>query len=299
MIAKTTGEKLFSIGNGIFLTIVALTMLIPMLAVLKDSLDLGGQGDITLSLIPKEFTLIYYRMVFKDPGVYRPFLNSVMVTLIGTTMALVLNAMGAYTMSRRDIKGAKFFVYYLVVIPMIFGGGGIIANYIVFKAVGLLNTYWVIFLPSVAAGFWMIIIRQFYWSIPFSLTESAWLDGAGEFTIFAKIISPMSKAVYAAMSLFMGVGFWNNWLNAILYVHDAKKYTFPVKLRGMLFFGQDVELQMKEMAMAMGVDPEEILIAFEGLSAAVIIVAVVPVLIAYPYLQKHFASGVRIGSVKG
>ena len=182
---------------------------------------------------------------------------------------------------------------------MVFGGGGIIANYIVFKAVGLLNTYWVIFLPTVAAGFWMIIIRQFYWSIPFSLTESAWLDGAGEFTIFAKIISPMSKAVYAAMSLFMGVHFWNSWINTILYVHDAKKYTFPVKLRSMLFFGQDVELQMKQYAMAMGIDPEEVLIAFEGLSAAVIVVAVVPVLIAYPYLQKHFASGVRIGSVKG
>lgn len=299
MVAKTTGEKIFSAANALFLTLVSLSMLIPLLAVFKDSVDLGGQGDITLSLIPKEFTLIYYRMVFMDSGIYRPFLNSIYVTAMGTTLGLILNSMGAYTMSRKDVRGSRFFVYFLVIIPMVFGGGGIIANYIVFKAVGLLNTYWVIFLPTVAAGFWMIIIRQFYWSIPFSLTESAWLDGAGEFTIFRKIISPMSKAVYAAMSLFMGVSFWNSWINTILYVHDAKKYTFPVKLRGMLFYGQDVEEQMKMYAMSMGIDPEKVMIAFEGLSAAVIVVSVVPILIAYPYLQKHFASGVRIGSVKG
>ena len=115
----------------------------------------------------------------------------------------------------------------------------------------------------------------------------------------AFIISPLAKAVYAAMALFTGVHYWNSWRDALLYVHDAKKYTFPVKLRGMLFFGQDSEIQMQELALAMGVDPEEILIAFEGLSAAMIIVAVLPVLIAYPYLQRHFASGVRIGAVKG
>lgn len=299
MLMRSTGEKFFAFFNGLFMLVLSLTMLIPLLAVLKDSLDLGGQATVALSFIPDEFTLMYYRMVFMDEGVYRPFLNSIFITATGTSIALFLNAMGAYTLSRKELRGSKFFVYFLVVIPMVFGGGGIIANYIWFKAIGLLNTYFVLFVPLLAMGFWMIIIRQFYLTIPFSLTESAWLDGAGEFTIYRKIIAPLSKSVFAAMALFTGVGFWNQWLQAIYYVHNPKLYPFPVKLRGMLFYGQDVEMQMRELALAMGVDPEGILVAFEGLSGAMIVVSIIPILIAYPYLQKHFASGVRLGAIKG
>jgi putative aldouronate transport system permease protein len=299
MLMRSTGEKVFAFFNGLIMLILSLTMLIPLLSVLKDSLDLGGQADVTISFIPHEFTLIYYRMVFMDSGVFRPFLNSVMITAVGTSLSLVINAMGAYTLSRKELRGSKFFVYFLVVIPMVFGGGGVIANYIWFKAIGILNSYFVLFLPLLATGFWMIIIRQFYLTIPFSLTESAWLDGAPEFVIYRKIIAPLSKSVFAAMALFIGVQFWNQWLQAIYYVHNPKYYTFPVKLRGMLFYGQDIEIQMQELAMSLGIDPEEVLIAFEGLSGAMIVVAILPVLIAYPYLQKHFASGVRVGAIKG
>jgi putative aldouronate transport system permease protein len=296
---ETTGQKVFKFFNAIILSLVALTMLIPMLAVLKDSIDLGGQAEVRLSLIPKEFTWIYYQMVFEDTTVIRPFVNSVFITLIGTTLALFVNSMAAYTMSRRDLKGNAFFVYFLVIIPMVFGGGGIIAEYIWFKWMGILNTYLVMILPFLAAGFYMIIIRTFYWSIPFSLTESAQLDGASEFTIFAKIIAPLSKAVYSAIALFTGVGFWNNWLYPLLFVHNPKLYTFPVKLRSMLFLGQDSERQMIEWALQHGVNIEEVLIVFEGLSSAIIIVAVVPIILIYPYLQRHFAQGVRIGAIKG
>ena len=145
----------------------------------------------------------------------------------------------------------------------------------------------------------MIIIRTFYWSIPFSLTESAQLDGASEFTIFRRLIAPLSKAVYAAIALFTGVGFWNNWLYPLLFNNNPRLYTFPVKLRAMLFLGQDVERQMQEWALNMGVDIEEIYIVFEGLSSAIIIVALVPVILIYPYLQRHFSQGVRIGAIKG
>ncbi len=295
----TTGHRIFRFFNGLFLLILALTMLIPMLAVLKDSLDLGGQAEIRLSLIPKQFTLMYYQMVFDDQTVYRPFLNSIFITVIGTTFAVFINAMAAYTMSRRDLRGNKFFVYFLVIVPMVFGGGGIIAEYIWFKIIGILNTYMVMILPFLATGFYMIIIRTFYWSIPFSLTESAQLDGASEFTIFRRIIAPLSKAVYSAIALFTGVGFWNNWLYPLLFVHDPKKYTFPVKLRSMMFLGQDSERQMIEWALNNGIDVEKVLIVFEGLSGAIIVVAVVPIILIYPYLQKHFAQGIRVGAIKG
>lgn len=295
---RSTGERVFGFFNAVFFLFVSVIVLIPVAAVVKDSVDLGGQADVRLTLIPEEFTLIYYRMVFQDRGIYRPFLNSVMITVVGTTLGLLVNGMAGYTLSRREIKGSKLLVYFLVVIPLVFGLGSIVVNYLYFKAIGLLNTYLVMFLPLLVNGWNMILFRQFYWTIPFSLTESAQLDGAPEFTIFRKIIAPMSKAVFAALGLFTGVGFWNNWLYPLLFVRDANKYTFPVKLRGMLFFGQDTEVWMQEMAMQMGVDPAQVIVVFEGLQAAVIIVAVVPILFVYPYLQRHFTAGIRVGAIK-
>jgi putative aldouronate transport system permease protein len=293
------GERVFGAFNALFMILLSCMMLIPFLAVLKDSVDLGGQGDISIALIPKEFTLMYYQMVFNDSGVYRPFLNSVGVTVVGTTLALVVNSMAAYTMSKRNLRGGRFFVYFLVVIPIIFHGGGIIANYVWFKFLGILNTYMVLILPLLVQGFWIVIIRQYYWTIPDSITESAEIDGAGEFRIFLRIIAPMSKAVFAAYTLFKGVAFWNDWLWCLLYVHDPDKYVFPVKLRGMFFWGQEAERFLRDFAELLGVDPMETLITMEGLSSAIIIVAVIPVLIVYPYLQRYFATGVRVGALKG
>lgn len=288
---RSTGERIFAFFNGLLLLAVSLVMLVPMLAVLKDSVDLGGQADLRISLIPREFTGMYYQMIFRDRTVYRPFLNSVGVTLVGTFLGVLINAMAAYTMSRRELRGTKFFVYFLVVIPMVVGGGGMIADYIYYSVTGLANTYFVLILPSLAVGFYMILIRQYYWSIPFSLTESAQLDGAGEFTIFQKIIAPLSKAIYAAIALYTGVSFWNSWYNALIFVHNPDIYTFPVKLRMMLFYPQDAERWMYEWATALGIDIQQVLVVFEGLSSAIIIVAVVPVILIYPYLQRHFAAG--------
>lgn len=296
---RTRGEAVFGVFNVLFMLFVSVLMLIPFLSVLKDSLDLGGQADVSISFIPKEVTLLYYRMVFSDQGVYRPFVNSVGVTVIGTTLALVVNSMAAYTMSKRNLRGNKFFIYFLVIIPILFHGGGVIANYVWYKALGILNTYMVLVLPLLVQGFWIVIIRQYYWTIPESLPESAQMDGAGEFTVFRNIIAPMSKAIFAAYALFKGVGFWNNWIQCLLYVHDPKKYVFPVKLRGMFFWGQEAERFLRDFAELLGVDPMETLLSLEGLASAIIIVAVIPVLIIYPYLQKYFAAGVRVGAIKG
>ena len=296
---ESTAHKTFRYFNGLMLTLVGLTMLVPLLAVLKDSLDYGGQETIRLSLIPRQITGMYYQMIFMDPTVYRPILNSVIVTVVGTALGLFVNATAAYTMSRREVRGNRFFVYFLVIIPMVFGGGGIIAQYIWFKMLGLLNTYAVMILPLLAVGFYMIIIRTFYWTIPFSLTESAQLDGANEFVIFQKIIAPLSKAVYAAIGLFMGVGFWNNWVYPLIFVQDPSKYTFPVKLRSMIFLGQDPERLMIEWAIQHGIDVQQVLITFTGLSSSLIIGSIIPIILVYPYIQRYFAQGVRIGAIKG
>lgn len=296
---RSRGEQIFGAVNAFLLFLLSIVMLIPFLSVLKDSFDLGGQLDISLTLIPREFNLLYYRMVFNDQGIYRPLLNSIGITVVGTAMALVVNSLAAYTMSKRTLRGNKFFIYFLVIVPIIFHGGGVIANYVLYKAIGLLNTYAVMVLPLLVQGFWIIIIRQYYWSIPDSVTESAEIDGANEFTIFLRIIAPMSKAVYAAYALFKGVAFWNNWIQAMLYVADGRKHVLPIKLRSMLFFGQDGETKLRELADMLGVDLEQYLISAEGLSSAIIIVGALPVFIIYPYLQRYFATGLRVGAIKG
>ncbi len=276
-------------------------MAVPMLTVLKDSFDNFPVDVIGISLIPREPTLIYYQLAFTDVGVYRPLLNTIYITVIGTMIALSVNAMGAYTLRRKKrVKGTQLIVYIFIIAPMVLGGGGIIASYIWFRLVGFLDSLILaVVLPVTANGFQMIVIRQFYWTVPESLIESAEMDGAREFLIFRKIVAPMSKAVYAAMGLFTGVGLWNQWRNVLFFVNDPKKYTFPLKLRSLFFYQQDPEEQMKKIAEAMGVDISEVLLQFEGLRSAMIMIGIIPVLLIYPYLQRHFAKGVRLGAIKG
>ena len=296
---RSRGEILFGMANSLFMVVLSVVMFFPFLIVLRDSLDHSGQGILTLYFLPREITLAYYRMVFHDEGVYRPFLNSIFVTVIGTVLALIVNASAAYTLSKRKLRGNRFFIYFLIIIPIIFHGGGIIANYIWYKMLGLLNTFAVLILPVLVQGFWIVIIRQFYWSIPESLSESAEIDGAGEFTIFRQIIAPMSKAVFSAYCLFKGVSFWNTWITNILYVSDPRKFLFPIKLRSMLFVGDEGEARLRELSDMMGLEFDEMMLSMEGMTAAIIIVGALPIFIIYPYLQKHFAAGVRVGAIKG
>jgi ABC-type glycerol-3-phosphate transport system permease component len=298
---RTKGEKIFGVFNNLLLLLVALTMLVPFLTVLKESLDQFPVDAIGISLIPRDPTTLYYQLVFSDVSIYRPLINSIWVTILGTTIALSINAMGAYTLRRKKrVKGTQLMIYFLVIVPMVLGGGGIIASYIWFRMLNFLNSLiLVIILPACVSGFQMIIIRQFYWSIPESLIESAEMDGAEEFTIFRKIMVPMSKAVYAAMGLFTGVAFWNAWRNVLFFITDIEKYTFPLKLRSLVFLKQDPEEELRRFAENMGIDLETIRLQFEGMSSALVIVGIIPVLIAYPYLQRHFAKGIRLGAIKG
>jgi putative aldouronate transport system permease protein len=211
---------------------------------------------------------------------------------------MFINALGAYTLSKRELPGNRFFIYFLVIIPMLFGGG-IVPTYLLIRALGLIDTLPVLFVPSAANAWRMILIRNYYWSIPKSLPESARIDGAQEFTVFFKIILPLSKPVLAAIALFTGVSYWNTFMAAVIYIRDARKYTFPVKLRELIILGGDSEKNFEEMLMQLGLDPEEYFLSIEGLSAAMMIVSMIPIILIYPYLQKYFAKGIMVGSIKG
>jgi len=299
MLKRSLGDKIFNVINIVGFFLFTIVMLLPIVFVLKQSFDIGIAGELSISLIPKAWSTMYYKMVITEPSVYRPFLNSVYITVVGTSSSLIVNAIGAYTLSKRELPGNKFFIYYLIIIPMLFGGG-LIPTYLLMRALGLIDKYAVLILPAMASGWNMILIRNYYWSIPNSLSESARIDGAEEFTVFFRIILPLAKPVIAAIALFTGVGFWNTFMAAIIYMRSPEKYTFPVKLREMILLNNDNDAQrMEEMLLAMGVDPNKFLATAEGLSAAMMIISMLPIIMVYPYLQKHFAAGIMVGSIKG
>ena len=293
----STGEKIFNVFNLIFLLLLVLAVILPVLFVLKKSLDIGARGELNLSLIPRQFSLIYYNMILNDPGIFRPVLNSMYITVVGTIASLIVNAMGAFTLSRRDLPGNRILIYFILVTMMF--SGGLVPLYLVVINIGLYNRLNTLILLGLVNGWHMILIRNFYWSIPASLSESAKMDGASDFLVFRRIIIPLSMPVLAAIALFTGVGFWNTFFNAVIFMSDPMKYTLPVKLREMIAVTSSLTEGQLEMAMGSASGDMRSQITTEGVSSAIIIVSMIPIIIVYPYLQKHFVKGIMVGSIKG
>jgi putative aldouronate transport system permease protein len=292
----TRGERAFSVVNVLFLTFYACLVLVPALYVLKRSFDVGAQGQLALTLIPREPSLFYYRMVLKDASIWRPFLNSIILTALGTLVSLSFEAMGAYALSRRELPGNKFFIYMLIVTMMF--SGGIIPSYLLVRGLHLIDKFpWVLIIPSAFSAWNLILIRNYYFSIPESLRESAHMDGAPEFTIFSRIIFPLSMPVIAAVGLFTGISYWNTFFSAIIYINSPQKYTFAVKLREILALQMEMETQFEKMAMGQDLMLKNL--NMEGLYSAIIVISIIPILIIYPFLSKHFNKGILVGSIKG
>lgn len=295
---RTLGEKIFNVFNLIFFLLFSIILLIPVIYILRQSVDVGiVKGG--LSLWPSEASWVYYRMIIFDQGVYGPLMNSIYITVVGTALGVAVNAAAAYPMSRQDYKPRTFLAYYMVIVPMLFSGG-IVPSFLLMRGLGLLNTLAVCILPTLASGWNIVLIRNYYQSIPESLIEAAKIDGAGEFYIFGKIILPLSKPVIAAIALFTGVGFWNTFTPSIMYNSDPTKYTFAVKLREMIVVQEDMSRQfeaiMQQMSMSAASGQT---LNNEGLAASMMIISIIPIILVYPFLQKHFASGLMVGSVKG
>lgn len=293
---RSKGEKAFNVVNIILLSIFGIIVMIPMLYILRRSLDVGAVSS-SITLLPDQLSFIYYEMVLKDEGIYGPLLNTVFITIVGTVLGLLVNSLAAYPLSRKDLPFNRFFVYYLVIVPMLFSGG-IVPTFLVYKELNLLSTLAVYILPLLASGWNIILIRNYYRSIPGGLVESAVIDGANEFQVYLKIILPLSKPVMAAIALFTGVGFWNLFTPAIMYNSDPTKYTFAVKLREMVAVQEEMQRQFEAILGTSAFAVDGMTLNNEGLSSAMIIVSVIPILIIYPFIQKHFTSGLMVGAIK-
>ena len=298
MLKRSLGEKIYNIFNLLGMLIFTVIIVVPVLFVFRNSFELSETSTATLRLWPEQFSLVFYGMVIKDESVYRPLMNSVFVTIVGTPLTLLVNALGAYTMSKRELPGKNFFAYYMVIIPMLIGGGTI-PGFLLIRALGMIDTLWAIIIPGLASGWNMTLIRNYYWSIPNELTESARIDGASEMTIFVKIILPLSKPVLSALGLLTGIGLWNTFYAAMIYIRTPSKWTFPVKIRETVVKNEGNDKLWEEMMIAAGLDPSELLINQAGLGGAMMVVSMLPILIVYPFLQKYFAGGIMVGSVKG
>lgn len=298
MLKRSLGEKVFNIFNLLGMLVFSVIIIVPVLFVFRNSFELSETSTTTLRLWPEQFSTVFYGMVLKDDSVYRPILNSVFVTLVGTPLTLIINALGAYTMSKRELPGKNFIAYYMVIIPMLIGGGTI-PGFLLIRSLGMIDTLWAIIVPGLASGWNMTLIRNYYWSIPNELTESARIDGAPEMTIFVKIILPLSKPVLSALGLLTGIGLWNTFYAAMIYIRSPIKWTFPVKIRETVMKNEGNDKLWEEMMVAAGLDPTELLINQSGLGGAMMVTSMLPILIVYPFLQKYFAGGIMVGSVKG
>jgi len=298
LLKRSLGEKIFNVFNILGFFVFTVIIVVPVLFVLKNSFELSETSVGTLQLWPSRPSLAFYGMIIKDNSVYRPLLNSVLITAVGTPLTLLVNSLGAYTMSKRELPGKNFFAYYMVIIPMLIGGGTI-PGFLLIRALGLMDTLWALFIPGLASGWNMTLIRNYYWSIPNELTESARIDGAAEMTIFWKIILPLSKPVLSALGLLTGIGLWNTFYAAMIYIRRPERWTFPVKIRETVMKGEGNDKLWEEMMIAQGFDPTELLINSKGLGGAMMVVSMIPILIAYPFLQKYFAGGIMVGSIKG
>ena len=273
--------RLFNVINGILFILISIIMLIPIYKVLVDSFDLSSAYG--MRLWPKQFGLAGYASVLSNPTLYRPLLISVGTTLAGTFLGLALSTLGAYVLIQWDMPGRTFFANFLL-FTMIFNGG-MIPTYLVMKNLGLTNNLLgVVLLPAINI-YNLVLMRNFFEGIPQSLFEAATLDGCTPMATFIKVVLPLSKAALASIGLMFAVAYWNDYTNYKLYITDSSLYNFQMKLRSIIM-GSD-------LPQANGGATEN------TVKSAAIIIAILPFMILYPFLQKYFVKGVNVGAVKG
>ena len=273
--------RLFNVINGILFILISIIMLIPIYKVLVDSFDLSSAYG--MRLWPKQFGLAGYASVLSNPTLYRPLLISVGTTLAGTFLGLALSTLGAYVLIQWDMPGRTFFANFLL-FTMIFSGG-MIPTYLVMKNLGLTNNLLgVVLLPAINI-YNLVLMRNFFEGIPQSLFEAATLDGCTPMATFIKVVLPLSKAALASIGLMFAVAYWNDYTNYKLYITDSSLYNFQMKLRSIMM-GSD-------LPQANGGATEN------TVKSAAIIIAILPFMILYPFLQKYFVKGVNVGAVKG
>lgn len=278
---------LFDILNTIFLSVLTLTMLYPfvnLFVISVSSMDQVVKSG-SMMLFPTSIHLDGYEYVFKYGNLLNAFKATLFITVVGTLVNLMMTSLGAYVMSCKELPGRNFLMS-MIIITMFFGGG-LIPSYLVVAKLHLVDSLWALILPTAIQSFNLILMRNFFQQIPQSLKEAARIDGSSELAILVKIMIPLSLPILATLALFYGVGHWNQYSQAIIYINNPKLYPLQVVIKGMY------ESAVGEL------EADRLPPPVETVRSATIMIATVPILFVYPFLQKYFVQGVLVGSVKG
>ncbi|MCV4232748.1 carbohydrate ABC transporter permease [Virgibacillus sp. LDC1] len=291
---ETRGDRMFNVINYTILILVTIIVMYPLVFVLSASFSdpqavLRGE----MLLWPKGVNLNSYVKIFQNKDIISGFTNTLVYTSLGTFINLTMTILAAYPLSRKDFVGRNA-IMALLVFTMFFSGG-LIPTYLLIKNLGMLNTLWVMIIPN-AVSIWNIIIMRtfFQQSIPGELQEAATIDGCSNIKILTRIILPLSMPIIAVTILFYAVGHWNAFFNALLYLSDKDKFPLQLILREILIQGQTNDMVKMSTESAIKQQRE-----VEGIKYAVLVVANIPVLVLYPFLQRYFVKGVMIGAIKG
>ncbi len=294
-IRRTTEDKVFSLCVYALGTVFMLLAAYPILYVLAASFSdpemiVSGQ----VFLLPKGLQLRAYEAVFKSEDVLIGYRNTVLYSITGTVINVVLTTVGAYALSRPDLAGRNLLTF-LISFTMFFSGG-MIPTYITIRNLHLLDTFWVMVLPGAVSATNLIIMRNFFQhSVSQEIIEAAWVDGCSNAGTLWRVVLPVSGSIVAVMVIFYFVGHWNAYFDAMIYLSDKNRYPLQVFLREIL-----IQNQLGDMSGgAEAVGQSEMTLLYESLKYAVIVVATLPILLVYPFMQRYFVKGIMMGSVKG
>ena len=290
-VKKSLGDRIVDVIIYVVLGLIALSTVLPFLYVLAGSF--ATEKELTekaFFIIPSVWSLNAYQYAIKTANILRGLRNSLILTALGTFMCMLFSLLFAYPLSKSHFRGRNW-IMNLVIVTMLFGGG-MIPSYIVYQAYGLLDTYWALILPGLISPFNMIIIKKFFQGLPTELDEASYMDGANDLQIFTKVALPLSKPVIASISLFYGVGFWNDYFGSMIYLQTPEKFPIQIQLRSIILLTSTISDTMIDYDMN-GTPPDK------AVKMACTVIATLPILMVYPFVQKYFTKGVMVGAVKG
>lgn len=292
LIKRSLSERIFSVGNYIFMVAMMFVMVYPLWYVLmasfSDAVELSSFSGFLFK--PLGFSTEAYRLMMKNPMILKGYGNTLFILVVGLIVNMIMTCLGAYFTSRKGVMLARPIT--LMIIFTMYFSGGMIPFYMTVKQLGLENSLFSVIIPGAIATFNLIVLRTAFASVPEALEESARLDGAGHWRIMVQIIVPLSKASLSVVALYYAVQHWNAWFNAMLFLNDREKFPLQLVLREIL-------IQNDTSSMTQMVEAGDSSFIGETVKYAVIIVSVVPILCIYPFIQKYFEKGVMIGAVKG
>ncbi|MDQ0113696.1 carbohydrate ABC transporter permease [Paenibacillus harenae] len=286
----SVSENIFQIILIVFISGLCVTMIYPFIHIA--SVSLSGPAESTrmgFHLYPKDIDFFGWKQVVSQQKIWWGFGNSAFRTVVGTLLTLVAMSMIAYPLSRKTLPHRSF--YTMIIVFTMFFGGGLIPNYLLIKELNLMDSRWVYIIPGLVPTFSMLVLRNFFMSIPQEVEESAKMDGANDIRVLMSIVLPLSKPVLATLALWTAVGHWNAWFDAVLYITDQSKQVLQFFLREIVIVNEDRE--------TFGITVVGNYKYETSIKAATVMFAVLPILVVYPFLQKYFVKGTMIGSLKG